>query len=139
MYYLIQLKTCSNRALVLISFNQLIHSNLELHGKETRMVYARKNSCRSLYYEDYTNLYKVNLSQDWIIIIKHGLYHKFILLFHKFKSLLQGQKNLVTSVFGSVVVVAFQIVFRAKIHVNDVFLFFKNYFWYQHIKMIWKH
>jgi hypothetical protein len=32
------------------------------------------------------------------------------------------------SVFGSVVVVAFQIAFRAEIHVNDVFLFFKNYF-----------
>jgi hypothetical protein len=28
--------------------------------------------------------------------------------------------------FGSAV--AFQIVFRAKMHVNDVFLFFKNYF-----------
>jgi len=31
-------------------------------------------------------------------------------------------------VFGSVVAVAFQIAFRAKIHANDVFLFFKNYF-----------
>jgi hypothetical protein len=30
--------------------------------------------------------------------------------------------------FGSVVAIAFQIVFRAKMHVNDVFLFFKNYF-----------
>jgi hypothetical protein len=32
--------------------------------------------------------------------------------------------------FGSVVAVAvaFQIVFRAKMHANDVFLFFKNYF-----------
>jgi hypothetical protein len=27
-----------------------------------------------------------------------------------------------------VVAVAFQIAFRAEIHVNDVFLFFKNYF-----------
>ena len=35
---------------------------------------------------------------------------------------------------GSVVAVAFQITFRAEIHVNDVFLFFKNHFWYQHIK-----
>jgi len=34
----------------------------------------------------------------------------------------------IKSVFGSVVVGAFQIIFRAKIHVNDVFLFFKNYF-----------
>jgi hypothetical membrane protein len=32
------------------------------------------------------------------------------------------------SVFGSVVVVAFQIVFRAEIHANDFFSFFKNYF-----------
>jgi len=31
-------------------------------------------------------------------------------------------------VFGSVVVVAFQIAFRAEIHANDVVSFFKNYF-----------
>ena len=31
-------------------------------------------------------------------------------------------------VFDSVVAVAFQIAFRAEIHANDVFLFFKNYF-----------
>jgi hypothetical protein len=30
--------------------------------------------------------------------------------------------------FGSVVAIAFQIVFCAKIHANDVFLFFKNHF-----------
>jgi hypothetical protein len=42
------------------------------------------------------------------------------------------------SVFGSVVAVAFQITFRAEIHVNDVFLFFKNHFWHQHIKTIQK-
>ena len=41
-------------------------------------------------------------------------------------------------VFGSVVVVAFQIAFRAEIHANDVFLFFKNHFLYQHIKTIQK-
>jgi len=29
---------------------------------------------------------------------------------------------------GSVIVGAFQIVFRAEIHANDVFLFFKNHF-----------
>jgi hypothetical protein len=34
----------------------------------------------------------------------------------------------IKSVFGSVVAGAFQITFRAKMHVNDVFLFFKNYF-----------
>jgi hypothetical protein len=38
--------------------------------------------------------------------------------------------------FVSVVVGAFQITFRVKIHVNDVFSFFKNYFWHQHIKTI---
>jgi len=32
------------------------------------------------------------------------------------------------SVFGSVVAGAFQIAFRAEIHANDVFLFFKNHF-----------
>jgi hypothetical protein len=30
--------------------------------------------------------------------------------------------------FGSVVAVAFQIAFRVKMHVNNVFLFFKNHF-----------
>jgi hypothetical protein len=34
----------------------------------------------------------------------------------------------IKSVFGSVVVGAFQITFRAKMHANDVFSFFKNYF-----------
>jgi hypothetical protein len=32
------------------------------------------------------------------------------------------------SVFGSVVAGAFQITFHVKIHANDIFLFFKNYF-----------
>jgi hypothetical protein len=41
-------------------------------------------------------------------------------------------------VFGSVVVVIFNIAFRAEIHVNNFFLFFKNHFWYQHIKTIQK-
>jgi hypothetical protein len=31
-------------------------------------------------------------------------------------------------VFDSVVAGTFQIIFRVKIHVNDIFLFFKNYF-----------
>jgi hypothetical membrane protein len=31
-------------------------------------------------------------------------------------------------VLGSVVVVVFQITFYVEMHVNDVFLFFKNYF-----------
>jgi hypothetical protein len=35
-----------------------------------------------------------------------------------------------------VVAGAFQITFRAKMHVNDIFLFFKNHFWHQHIKTI---
>jgi hypothetical protein len=30
--------------------------------------------------------------------------------------------------FGSVIAVAFQITFCVEMHVNDVFLFFKNYF-----------
>jgi hypothetical protein len=34
----------------------------------------------------------------------------------------------IKSVFGSVVAGAFQITFRAKMHANDVFSFFKNYF-----------
>jgi len=33
-----------------------------------------------------------------------------------------------SSVFDSVIMVVFQIAFRAEIHVNNVFLFFKNYF-----------
>jgi hypothetical protein len=35
---------------------------------------------------------------------------------------------MIKSMFGSVVVVVFQIAFHAEIHANDVFLFFKNYF-----------
>jgi hypothetical protein len=35
-----------------------------------------------------------------------------------------------------VVAVAFQIAFCAKIHANDVFLFFKNYFWHVNL-VIW--
>jgi hypothetical protein len=38
------------------------------------------------------------------------------------------QKREILSVFGSVVAGAFQIIFRVKIHVNDIFLFFKNHF-----------
>jgi hypothetical protein len=34
----------------------------------------------------------------------------------------------ILSVFGSVVAGAFQIIFYAKIHVNNFFLFFKNHF-----------
>jgi len=34
----------------------------------------------------------------------------------------------IKSMFGSVVAGAFQIIFRAKMHVNDVFSFFKNHF-----------
>jgi hypothetical protein len=37
-----------------------------------------------------------------------------------------------------VVAVAFQIAFRAEIHANDIFSFFKNHFWHQHIKTIQK-
>jgi hypothetical protein len=43
---------------------------------------------------------------------------------------------LLLSVFVSVVAGVFQITFRVKMHVNDVFLFFKNHFWHQHIKTI---
>jgi flagellar motor component MotA len=39
-------------------------------------------------------------------------------------------------VLGSVIAVAFQITFCAEMHANDVFLFFKNYFWHQHNKTI---
>jgi hypothetical protein len=35
---------------------------------------------------------------------------------------------MIKSVFGSVVAGAFQIAFRAEMHANDVFLFFKNHF-----------
>jgi hypothetical protein len=37
-------------------------------------------------------------------------------------------KRSIISVFGSVVAGAFQITFRAEMHANDVFLFFKNHF-----------
>jgi len=37
-------------------------------------------------------------------------------------------KEYAKRVFDSVAAVVFQIIFRAEMHVNDVFLFFKNYF-----------
>jgi hypothetical protein len=39
----------------------------------------------------------------------------------------------------SVVAVVFQNVFYLEMHQNNFFLFLKNYFWYQPIKIIWKH
>jgi len=54
------------------------------------------------------------------------------------RSRASGRWLITLRMFGSVVMVAFQIAFRAEIHANDVFLFFKNYFWYQHIKTIQK-
>jgi len=42
-------------------------------------------------------------------------------------------------VFESVIVVAFQSAFHSEKYANNIFLFFKNHFWDQHIKMIWKH
>jgi len=41
--------------------------------------------------------------------------------------------------FEILITVAVQSVFRLQIHQNKIFLFFKNYFLYQHIKMIQKH
>jgi len=38
--------------------------------------------------------------------------------------------------FDSIVAIVFQIIFRAKIHANDIFLFLKNYCLHQHFKMI---
>ena len=38
------------------------------------------------------------------------------------------KKDKARSVSGSVITVAFQITFRAEMHANDVFSFFKNYF-----------
>jgi hypothetical protein len=52
---------------------------------------------------------------NWLIVLIDEEYSRNILQFS-------------SSVFGSVVMVAFQIAFRTKIHANDVFLFFKNHF-----------
>jgi len=38
--------------------------------------------------------------------------------------------------FESVVIIVFQSAFHAEIHQNNIFLFFKNYFWDQRIKTI---
>jgi GR25 family glycosyltransferase involved in LPS biosynthesis len=40
--------------------------------------------------------------------------------------------------FDSVIAITFYIIFCVEMHANDVFLFFKNNFWYQHIKTIQK-
>jgi hypothetical protein len=41
-----------------------------------------------------------------------------------------------SEILNSVVVGAFQITFHVKMHVNDVFSFFKNHFLYQYINTI---
>jgi hypothetical protein len=51
------------------------------------------------------------------------MYFKVKKLF--FKNVLHNNTE---HLFGSVVVVAFQSVFHAEMHQNDVFLVFKNYF-----------
>jgi hypothetical protein len=67
----------------------------------------------------------------------------FIIVQPQFLNIWEYNQNRVdcwtaASVFRSVVVGVFQIAFRVEIHANDVFLFFKNYFWHQHIKTIQK-
>ena len=59
----------------------------------------------------------------------------YVLLDHDFWWSGKNKKNIVLlwfksfkSLFGSVVVVAFQSVFHSKKYVNNVILFFKNYF-----------
>ena len=46
------------------------------------------------------------------------------------------EKSDTNNVFDSVVAGAFQITFRVKMNINNIFSFFKNYFWHQHIKTI---
>ena len=41
-----------------------------------------------------------------------------------------------STLFGSVVVITFQSIFRVEIHQNNIFLFLKNYFYDQRIKTI---
>jgi len=55
--------------------------------------------------------------------------------FTRFNSHINYKKD-IYSMFFSVVTGAFQIIFCTKMHVNDIFSFFKNYFWHQHIKTI---
>jgi hypothetical protein len=47
--------------------------------------------------------------------------------------------HLTISLFEIIVAVAIQSVFHLKIYQNKAFLFFKNYFWHQHIKTIWNY
>jgi hypothetical protein len=62
---------------------------------------------------------------------KNILIKKYILKIHLITkhTIITGSRLIELNwVFGSVVVVAFQIAFRAEIYANDVFLFFKNHF-----------
>ena len=43
------------------------------------------------------------------------------------------------SLFESMVVVVFQIIFYSEMHQNIIVLFFKNHSWYQRVKIILKH
>ena len=72
-----------------------------------------------------------------MLILKINL--KNILFWYIFNNILTtNHYHNTKNMFGSVVAVAFQITFCAEMHVNDIFLFFKNYFWHQHIKTIKK-
>jgi len=46
--------------------------------------------------------------------------------------------NKILNMFESVDIIFFQIVFTWKC-IKIYFFIFLNYFWYQHIKVIWKH
>ena len=66
-----------------------------------------------------------------------------VLVWRHFSSVINIKNNIFSSrwivfrgierMFGSVVAVAFQIAFYAEKYANNVFSFFKNHFWYQHI------
>jgi hypothetical protein len=48
----------------------------------------------------------------------------------------QSSQTKAWGLFESVITVAFQNVFHTEMYQNDIFLFFKNYFWNHHIKTI---
>jgi hypothetical protein len=64
--------------------------------------------------------------RSWLLRSFSAKFSIFVLVF--FLSSWTASLSSCQSMFGSMVAVAFQITFRAEMHVNDVFLFFKNYF-----------
>ena len=128
------------------------HNNLNFpYPKRQASIYAMLSTtkshkaCRLYIYTSWSGQAAIGMNCHaftWVNLISHSLISRNIVpLVTKTPYQIPDKAataGLICYVFGSMVVGAFQIAFHAEIHVNNVFLFFKNHFWHQHIKTIQK-